>query len=254
MSTQQPSIPLPAIDMRALVKSGAHFGHRRRFWHPSFKKYIYGVRNDLHIINLDETKHGLIQAARFCSAVAASGKQVLFVCTKSAGSEATKFEAERCGMSYVNHRWLGGLLSNYDTVLKSVRKLEEYEQQSKSENLRNMTKKEGLRLLNKLRRLQLNLSGVRNMNGLPAALFMIDAGHHHIAVKEAHRIGIPVIAVVDSNYSTDGIDVVIPGNDDSSHAINIYLRVIADAIVAGKATITAAPQAAQDKPATTKTS
>ena len=223
----------PEVDIRTLIKSGAHFGHRKRFWHPSYKKYIFGVRNDLHIINLDETKSGLVQAAQYCATVAASGKNVLFVCTKPAGSESTKDEALRCGMPYVNHRWLGGLLSNYKTVLKSVKNLEDHEEMSKPENLRNLTKKEGLRLLGRLRRLRLSLDGVRNMNGLPAALFVIDAGHHQIAIKEARKIGVPVIAVVDSNFSVNGIDVVIPGNDDSSHAINIYLRVIADAIAAG---------------------
>ncbi len=224
----------PTVDIRTLIKSGAHYGHRKRFWHPSFARYIFGQRNNLHIINLDETKKGLLRAAEFCSSVAKQGEKVLFVCTKSAGSDATKFEAERCGMPYVNHRWLGGLMSNYDTVLKSVKKLEEYERLSKPENLRNMTKKEGLRLLAKLRRLQLNLSGVRDMNGLPAAIFVIDAGYHHIAIKEARKIGVQIISVVDTNFSVDGIDVVIPGNDDSSHAINIYLRTIADAILAGK--------------------
>ena len=224
----------PQIDIHALIKSGAHFGHRKRFWHPKFKKYIYSVYNDLHIINLDETKRGLISAARFCHTVASEGKNVMFVCTKSAGAESTKFEAERCGMPYVTHRWLGGLLSNYKTISKSVKKLEDFEERSKPENLRNLTKKEGLRLLGKLRRLQLTLSGVRDMTTLPSALFIVDAGHHHIAITEAKKIGIPVISVVDTNYSVDDIDVVIPGNDDSSHSINIYLGIIADAIIEGK--------------------
>lgn len=228
-----PTSYTPEVDIRTLIKSGAHFGHRKRFWHPSYRKYIFGVRNDLHIINLDETKSGLIEAAQYCAMAASRGNKVLFVCTKAAGSESTKDEARRCGMPYVNHRWLGGLLSNYKTVLKSVRKLEDYEQMSKPENLRNLTKKEGLRLLGKLRRLRLSLEGVRDMNGLPAALFVIDAGMHQIAIKEARKIGVPVIAVVDTNFSVEGIDVVIPGNDDSSHAINIYLRVIADSIAAG---------------------
>ena len=223
----------PKVDIRTLIKSGAHFGHCKRFWHPSYKKYIFGVRNDLHIINLDETKKGLIQAAQYCATISSTGKKILFVCTKQAGATSTMEEAKRCGMPYVNHRWLGGLLSNYKTVQKSVKKLEEYEEQSKPDNLRNMTKKEGLRLLGKLRRLRLSLDGVRDMNGLPAALFVIDAGLHQIAIKEARKIGIPIIAVVDTNFPIDGIDVVIPGNDDSSHSVNIYLRTIADAIIAG---------------------
>lgn len=236
----------PEISIRDLIKSGAHFGHRKRFWHPSYKRYIFGVRNDLHIINLDETKRGLVQAAQYCAAVASTGKKILFVCTKQAGSASTQLEAERCKMPYVNHRWLGGLLSNYKTIQKSVKKLEEYEERSKPENLRHMTKKEGLRLLGRLRRLQMYLTGVREMNGLPAALFVIDAGYHQIAIKEARKIGVPVIAVVDSNFSTEDIDVVIPGNDDSSHSINIYLRTIADAVNAGRA---AAQTSEQQQPA-----
>lgn len=238
------------VNLRTLIKAGAHFGHRKRFRHPSYKNYLFGVRNGLHIINLDETKRGLMQAAKFCSTVAASGKKVLMVCTKQVGSVAVKKEAERCGMPYVNHRWLGGLLTNYDTVLKSVRKLEEYEKATLPANLRKITKKEGLRLVSKLGKLQQNLSGVRDLYGLPAALFIVDSGHHRIAISEARKIGIPVIAVVDSNHSIDDIDVVIPGNDDSPHSISIYLRTIADAIIAGKAkpSSTAEPQGS-DKPA-----
>ena len=221
------------ISIRDLIAAGVHFGHRRRFWHPSFKKYIFGLRNDLHIIDLDKTKLGLIQAAKFCHELASHGNRIMFVCTKSAGKEATQAAAERCGMPFVTHRWLGGLLSNYSTVYQSVKKLDEYEERSKPENLKNLTKKEGLRLLAKLRRLQLTLAGIRGMEGLPSALFVIDAGFHHIAIKEARNIGLPVIAVVDSNFSAEGIDVVIPGNDDSSAAIDIYLQIISDSILSG---------------------
>ena len=223
----------PTINIRDLIAAGVHFGHRRRFWHPSFKKYIFGLRNDLHIIDLDKTKLGLIQASKFCHELASHGNRIMFVCTKSAGAESTREAAERCGMPYVTHRWLGGLLSNYSTVYQSVKKLDEYEERSKPENLKNLTKKEGLRLLAKLRRLQLTLSGIRGMEGLPSALFVIDAGYHHIAIKEARKIGLPVIAVVDSNFSAEGIDVVIPGNDDSSAAIDIYLQVTTDSVLAG---------------------
>lgn len=226
---------LPAVSIRELMKSGAHFGHRKRFWHPSFRKYIFGVRNNLHIINLDETKKGLLAASRSCREIAASGNKVMFVCTKPAGAETAKLEAERCGMPYVTHRWLGGLLSNYKTISNSVKQLEEYERLCQPDNLRSMTKKEGLRMLAKLRRLQLTLNGVRGMDGLPAALFVVDAGYHHIAIREARKIGMLVIAVVDTNYSVDDIDVVIPGNDDSTHSIGIYIKTIADAVIAGQA-------------------
>ena len=234
------------INLRDLIKAGVHFGHRKRFWHPSFKDYLFGVRNNLHIINLDETKRGLVQASRFCKTIAAANKTLLFVCTKPAGSASIKAEADRCGMPYVNHRWLGGLLSNYETVLQSVKKLKSYEEQSKPESLSSMTKKEGMRLLAKFNKLQANLEGVRNMNALPSALFVIDAKHHKIAIKEANKIGIPIIAVVDSNTSIEGIDVVIPGNDDSPHSIAIYLRCVTDAILAGKASTTA--ESSQTKP------
>lgn len=176
------------ISLRDLIKAGVHFGHRKRFWHPSYKNYLFGVRNGLHIINLDETKRGLIQATHFCKTLAANNKTVLFVCTKSAGSDAVKLEADRCGMPYVNHRWLGGLLSNYETVLRSVNKLKDYEEKSKPESLSRMTKKEGMRLLTKFSKLQANLSGVRNMNTLPSALFVIDAGYHKIAIKEQTKL------------------------------------------------------------------
>lgn len=235
------------IDMRALIKAGAHFGHRKRFRHPSYMDYLFELRNGVHIINLDETKRGLIEAAKLCYSVAASGKKVMLVCTRQAGSEFTKQEALRCGMPYVNHRWLGGLLSNHDTVLKSVRKLQDYEEMSQPEKLRNITKKEGLRLLSKLRKLKLNLDGLRELDGLPAALFVIDVGHHRIAVREARKMGIPVVAVVDSNHSTEDIDIVIPGNDDSPHSIKIYMQVIADALIEGKKNINTSSKEATQK-------
>lgn len=237
---------LPEVSIRELIKSGAHFGHRKRFWHPSFRKYIFGVRNNLHIINLDETKKGLLEAARTCREIAAAGSKVMFVCTKPAGAEATRLEAERCDMPHVTHRWLGGLLSNYKTISNSVKQLKEYEEKCKPENLRSMTKKEGLRMLTKLRRLQLTLNGVRGMPGLPQALFVIDAGYHHIAIREARKIGMLVIAVVDTNYSVEGIDVVIPGNDDSTHSIGIYLKTVADAVIAGHAASRAAAGSVAD--------
>ncbi len=228
------AIALPQVSIRSLIEAGAHYGHRKRFWHPAMREYIYGIHNGLHIINLEETKRALEQAALYCMTVARNGGKVMFVCTKRAGAESAMQEAERCKMPYVNHRWLGGLLSNFDTVRQSMRRMEEYEEQTKPSNLRLMTKREGLRMLAKLERLRSNLSGVRDMDSLPDALCVIDAGLHRICISEAKKIGIPVAAVVDSNCSPQGIDYVIPGNDDSLHATNIYLRTIADAIIIGQ--------------------
>ena len=228
------------ISLHSLIKAGAHYGHRRRFRHPTTEKYLFGLRNGMHIINLDETKRGLLEATAHCYSIAKEGKKVLFVCTKRAGAEIIKTQAERCEMPYVNHRWLGGLLSNHGTVLKSVQKLQDYERLSKPQNLRNITKKEGLRLLSKLRKLQQNIEGVRYMKGLPAAIFLVDAGYHRIAIREAKKIGVPVMAVVDTNHSIEDIDIVIPGNDDSPHSISIYAQTIADAIIAGSSKSTQA--------------
>ena len=240
------AVNLPSVSIRSLIEAGAHYGHRRRFWHPAMREYLYGVHNGLHIFNLEETKRGLEQAAIFCMTVARNNGTVMFVCTKRSGADLVTSHAERCGMPYVNHRWLGGLLSNFETVRMSMRKMEEYEEKSKPANLRLMTKREGLRMLAKLERLRSSLSGVRSMNKLPDALFVIDAGLHRICVSEARKIGIPVAAVVDSNYSPKGIDYVIPGNDDSMHATSIYLQVISDSILIGKkiAASTEEPKAA----------
>ncbi|MCY4325869.1 MAG: 30S ribosomal protein S2, partial [Betaproteobacteria bacterium] len=174
------------------------------------------------------------QAAIFCMTVARNNGTVMFVCTKRSGAELTTKYAEKCNMPYVNHRWLGGLLSNFETVRMSMRKMEDYEEKTKPANLRLMTKREGLRMLARLERLRSSLSGVRNMSKLPDALFVIDAGLHRICVSEAKKIGIPVAAVVDSNYSPKGIDYIIPGNDDSTHATEIYLKVISESILIGK--------------------
>ena len=228
----QPTTSL--VSMQRLIEAGAHYGHRKRFRHPSFKEFIFGERNGLHIINLETTKKALEQAAFFCSSVGRSGGRVMFVCTKRSGAEAVREEAIRCDMPYITNRWLGGLMSNFNTVRKSITRMEDLEKETVPEKLRQMTKKEGLRMLAKLTRLKGNLAGVRDMDSLPNALFVIDAGHHRIAICEANKIGIPVVAVVDSNCSTAGINYVIPGNDDSSQANRIYLQTIADAIIAGR--------------------
>lgn len=228
------AVNLPSVSIRSLIEAGAHYGHRKRFWHPAMREYLYGVHNGLHIFNLEETKRGLEQAAIFCMTVARKNGTVMFVCTKRSGASLVTEHAERCGMPYVNHRWLGGLLSNFETIRMSMRKMEDYEERTKPANLRLMTKREGLRMLAKLERLRSSLSGVRNMSKLPDALFVVDAGLHHICVNEARKIGIPVAAVVDSNYSPKGIDYVIPGNDDSMNATSIYLQVISESIMIGK--------------------
>ena len=241
------AVTLPSISIRSLIEAGAHYGHRKRFWHPAMRDYLYGVHNGLHIFNLEETKRGIEQAAIFCMTVARNGGNVMFVCTKRSGADLTTKYAQKCGMPYVNHRWLGGLLSNFDTIRLSMRKMEDYEEKTKPANLRLMTKREGLRMLAKLERLRSSLSGVRSMSKLPDALFVIDAGLHRICVSEAGKIGIPVSAVVDSNYSPKGIDYVIPGNDDSAHATEIYLKVICESILIGKKMVASSqePEAAK---------
>ncbi|WP_304985398.1 30S ribosomal protein S2 [Coxiella-like endosymbiont] len=220
------------ITMRQMLEAGVHFGHQTRYWNPKMAPYIYGTRQKIHIINLEETLPLFREALTFIRDVASKRGKVLFVGTKFAACKIVKGEAIRCGMPYVDYRWLGGMLTNYKTIRQSIKRLKELEERLENEdNLVGMTKKEILNLMREKEKLAANLSGIKNMGSLPDVLFVIDVGHEKIAIQEAKRLGIPVVGVVDTNESPDGIDYVIPGNDDAIRAIRLYCKEIADIII-----------------------
>ncbi|MEZ5650630.1 MAG: 30S ribosomal protein S2 [Burkholderiaceae bacterium] len=222
------------VSMRQMLEAGVHFGHQTRFWNPKMAPYIYGHRNRIHIINLEKTV-GLFQdAMNYLGRLAANRGTVLFVGTKRQAREIVAEEAHRAGMPYVDQRWLGGMLTNFKTVKTSVKRLRDMETTISEGGLERLVKKEGLLFQRDHDKLMRSLGGIKDMNGLPDALFVIDVGFHKIAVTEARKLGIPVVAVVDTNHSPDGIDYVIPGNDDSGRAIRLYAQAAADAILAGK--------------------
>lgn len=225
------------IDMRQLLKAGVHFGHQTRFWCPKMAPYIFGDRNKIHIINLEHTLPMLKDAVNYLGSVAANGGKVLFVGTKRPAGKLVREEAERCGSPYVNHRWLGGMLTNYKTVRNSISRLKDLEERIDSGETAKLSKKEALSLERERVKLDRSLGGIKNMNGLPQALFVIDVEQEYIAVAEAGKLGIPVVAVVDSNCSPNGIEYVIPGNDDSSRAIGLYLRAVSDGISEARAAV-----------------
>ncbi len=216
--------------MRQLLKAGVHFGHQTRYWSPSMAPYIFGDRNKIHIINLEKTLPMLKEAMNYLGAVTAQGGKILFVGTKRQAGKLVRDQAQQCRSPYVDHRWLGGMLTNYKTVKNSIARLKELEQRIDSGGTARLSKKEALSLERERAKLDKTLSGIKDMNGLPDALFVIDVEHEYIAVAEANKLGIPVVAVVDSNCSPKGIDYVIPGNDDSSRAINLYLEAASAAI------------------------
>lgn len=220
------------VSMREMLEAGVHFGHQKRFWNPKMGPYIYGSRNNVHIINLEKTLPLFNEAMDFVGKVAARNGKVLFVGTKNAAREAVKEEASRAGMPYVDHRWLGGMLTNYKTVRHSIRRLKALEDQFEKGNFGRLTKKEILNLTREKEKLERSLGGIKNMGGLPDALFVIDVGHEDIALAEAKKLGIPVIAVVDTNSSPEGVDIMIPGNDDAAKAIRLYVQTAADVILA----------------------
>jgi len=221
--------------MKQLLESGVHFGHQTRRWNPKMSKYIFGQRNGIYIIDLKKTVRLLKEACRFVRDVAAAGGTVLFVGTKKQAQDTVKEEAKRCGMFYVNNRWLGGMLTNYNTIRKSIQKMKDYEYQLSDESLsQRRNKKERMMMSKELEKLEKNLTGIREMNGLPSALFVTDTRKDRIAVLEARRLGIPVIAIVDTNCDPDDIDYVIPGNDDAIRAVRLVTARIADSILEGK--------------------
>ncbi|SFF99785.1 30S ribosomal protein S2 [Neptunomonas qingdaonensis] len=217
------------VTMRELLKAGVHFGHQTRYWNPKMSQYIFGARNKIHIINLEHTLPALNGAINVVEGLAQNKNKVLFVGTKRAASKIIKEEALRVGMPFVNHRWLGGMLTNYKTIRQSIRRLRELEGASSDGTFSQLTKKEALMRQREMEKLDRAIGGIKDMGGLPDALFVVDVDHERIAVNEANKLGIPVIGIVDTNSNPDGIDYVIPGNDDALRAIQIYVKSIADA-------------------------
>ncbi|KAA0910985.1 30S ribosomal protein S2 [Pusillimonas sp. ANT_WB101] len=220
--------------MREMLEAGVHFGHQTRFWNPKMAPYIFGQRNKIHIVNLEQTVAKYAEATKFVRQIAAKGGTVLFVGTKRAARETIAAEAARCGMPYVDSRWLGGMMTNFKTVKSSVKRLKEMEGQLVEGSTETASKKEALMFERELAKLNKGIGGIKDMNTLPDALFVIDVGYHKIAIAEARTLGIPVVGVVDTNHSPDGVEYVIPGNDDSAKAIVLYARGMADAILEGR--------------------
>ena len=225
---------MSTASMKDMLKAGVHFGHQCRYWNPKMEPYIFGARNKIHIINLEHTLPAFNQALSQVKQMTERGQKILFVGTKRAASKIVKEEASRAGMPYVDQRWLGGMLTNYKTIRASVRRLKELEAQTTDGTFTKLTKKEALMRSRDLEKLEKSIGGIKNMGGLPDALFVIDVDHERIAVTEANKIGIPVIGIVDTNSNPDGVDYVIPGNDDAIRAIHLYVSSIADACIAGK--------------------
>ncbi|MCL1477805.1 30S ribosomal protein S2 [Marinobacter sp. M3C] len=216
------------VHMRDLLKAGAHFGHQTRYWNPKMSKYIFGARNKIHIINLEQTVPAMNDALKFVAQLTENKNKILFVGTKRAAAKIIKEEAERSGQPFVNHRWLGGMLTNYKTIRQSIHRYRELQAQSKDGTFDKLTKKEALERTREMDKLERSIGGIKDMGGLPDALFVIDVDHERIAIKEANKLGIPVIGVVDTNSNPDGVDYVIPGNDDAIRAIQIYVKAVAD--------------------------
>lgn len=232
------------ITMRQLLKAGVHFGHQTRYWSPKMAPYIFGDRNKIHIINLDKTMPMMRDALNYIGTVAAQGGKILFVGTKRQAGRQVREQATRAGCPYVDYRWLGGMLTNFKTVKNSIARLKDLEQRIESGATQRLSKKEALTIERERAKLDKTLSGIKDMGGLPKALFVIDVEEEYIAVAEANKLGIPVVAVVDTNCSLDGIEYVIPGNDDSTRAISLYLQAAADAVIEARSSVRAAPIAA----------
>ena len=232
---------MTSVSMRQMLEAGVHFGHQTRFWNPKMAPFIFGERNKIHIINLEKTQPLYSQAAAFIKNVAAEGGKILFVGTKRSARDAIQKEATRCSMPYVNQRWLGGMLTNFKTIRQSIKRLNELDEMAQNGTLDRRGKKEAQMLRREMEKLLRSLGGIRDMTALPDALFVIDVGHEEIAIHEAKKLGIPVVAVVDTNCSPDGIDYVIPGNDDAMRAILLYAGGVADSVLEGKASLPQVP-------------
>ncbi len=226
---------MSSVSMRDLLEAGAHFGHQTRYWNPKMNAFIFGARNNIHIINLEQTVPALNEALEYIRDVAAKRNKILFVGTKRNASKVIKEQAERCGMPYVDKRWLGGMLTNYKTIRQSIRRLRDLEQQVADGTLEKLTKKEALSRQRTLEKLEKSLGGIKDMGGLPDILFVVDVDHERIAITEANKLGIPVVGIVDTNSDPEGIDYVIPGNDDAIRSVRLFVQAVADAALEGKA-------------------
>ena len=226
-----------SVTMRQMLEAGVHFGHQTRYWNPKMAPYIFGARNKIHIINLEKSLPMYQEALKFVRNLTANKGQILFVGTKRQAREIVKEEAQRAGAPYVDYRWLGGMLTNFKTVKQSIKRLKEMDQMVADGSLERLSKKEQLHFQREREKFERSLGGIKDMGGIPDALFVIDVGFHKIAVTEARTLGIPIVGVVDSNNSLDGIDYVIPGNDDSTRAIRLYARGVADAILEGRSQV-----------------
>ncbi len=226
-------MPLPSFTMRQLLEAGVHFGHHTRRWNPKMERFIFGTRNNIHILDLQQTVPMLGQALDIVSQTAARGGRILFVGTKPAAAETIAESARSCGQYFVNHRWLGGMMTNWSTVSQSIRRLRNLEERLGGDDVHSLTKKETLQLNRELEKLERTLGGIKEMGGLPDLLFVIDTNKEAIAVAEANVLGIPVVAVVDSNASPDGVDFPIPGNDDALRAISLYCDLVAGSVLDG---------------------
>jgi len=232
---------MASVSMRQMLEAGVHFGHQTRFWNPKMAPFIFGERNKIHIINLEKSLPLYNQAADFIKNVVSDGGTVLFVGTKRSAREAIQEEAARCGMPYVNQRWLGGMLTNFKTIRQSIKRLQEIEELRDSGALDRRSKKEAQMMRRELDKLLRSLGGIKDMSGLPDALFVVDVGHEEIALREAKKLGIPVVAVVDTNCSPEEVDYMVPGNDDAMKAIRLYAAGIADAVIEGKDAVPQVP-------------
>ncbi|RCS59570.1 30S ribosomal protein S2 [Parvibium lacunae] len=223
-----------SVTMRQMLEAGVHFGHQTRFWNPKMAPFIFGHRNKIHIVNLEKTLANFLDAAKYAKQLAANRGTILFVGTKRQAREIMAEEAQRAGMPYVDQRWLGGMLTNFKTVKQSIKRLKEMQTLVEEGGLERLSKKEALQFSRELEKLEKSIGGIQEMGGVPDAIFVVDVGYHKGAITEANKLGIPVIGVVDTNHSPEGVTYVVPGNDDSSRAIRLYARGIADAILEGK--------------------
>ena len=230
-----PETNMSSIGMRDMLAAGAHFGHQTRFWNPKMAEYIFGARNKIHIINLDATVHALAGALAEVKRMASRGNKILFVGTKRAASKVVREQAERVGMPFIDQRWLGGTLTNYKTIRQSIRRLADLATEAEDGTFDMLTKKEALHKRRLLAKLERSLGGIKDMGGLPDALFVVDVHHERIAVTEANKLRIPVIGIVDTNSDPEGVDWIIPGNDDAIRAVRLFVTAVADAIAEGKA-------------------
>ena len=219
------------VTMREMLKAGVHFGHQTRYWNPKMGKYIFGARNKIHIINLEKTLPMFNDAMSVIEKLSNGKNKILFVGTKRSASKIIAEQATRCNMPYVNHRWLGGMLTNYKTIRDSIKRLRDLEVQAADGTFEKLTKKEALMRTRDLEKLERSIGGIKNMGGLPDAMFVVDVDHERIAIQEANKLGIPVIGIVDTNSSPDGVDYIIPGNDDAIRAIQLYLGTAADCVL-----------------------